>query len=42
MLKQRTFRIVFVSLGHGVGGAVTEKAYVEVVYQGRALKISAR
>ncbi len=42
MLKQRTFRIVFVSPGHGVGDAVTEKADVEVVYQGRALKISAR
>ena len=41
MLKQRTFRIVFVSPGHGVGGSVTEKADIEVIYTGRALKISA-
>jgi alpha-D-xyloside xylohydrolase len=42
MLKQRTFRIVFVSPGHGVGGSVTEKADIEVIYTGLALKISAR
>jgi len=42
MLKQRTFRIVFVSPNHGIGGAVTEKADAEVIYKGRALKISAK
>jgi alpha-D-xyloside xylohydrolase len=41
MLEQRKFRIVFVSSNHGIGGAVTENADVEVVYRGRALKISA-
>ena len=41
MLKQRTFRIVFVSPGYGIGGAMTEKADIEVIYTGRALKISA-
>jgi alpha-D-xyloside xylohydrolase len=41
MLEQRKFRIVFVSPNHGIGGAVTENADVEVVYRGRALKISA-
>jgi alpha-D-xyloside xylohydrolase len=41
MLEQRKFRIVFVSPHHGIGGAVTENADVEVVYRGRALKISA-
>jgi alpha-D-xyloside xylohydrolase len=41
MLKQRTFRIVFVSPGHGVGGAVTDTADGEVIYKGRELKISA-
>jgi len=41
MLQQRKFRIVFVSPNHGIGGAVTESADVEVVYRGRALKISA-
>jgi len=41
LLKQRTFRIVFVSPGHGTGGAMTTTADVEVVYKGRALKISA-
>ncbi len=41
MLKQRTFRIVFVSPRHGVSGSVTEKADIEVIYTGRALKISA-
>jgi alpha-D-xyloside xylohydrolase len=42
MLAQRKFRIVFVSPNHGVGGAVTENADVEVVYRGRALKIPAK
>jgi alpha-D-xyloside xylohydrolase len=42
MLEQRKFRIVFVSPNHGIGGAVTENADVELVYRGRALKISAR
>ena len=42
MLEQRKFRIVFVSPNHGIGGAVTENADVEVVYRGRALKISAK
>jgi alpha-D-xyloside xylohydrolase len=42
MLKQRTFRVVFVSPNHGIGGAVTEKADAEVVYRGRALKVAAR
>ena len=42
MLKQRTFRIVFVSPNHGIGGAVTENADAEVIYQGRALKIPAK
>jgi alpha-D-xyloside xylohydrolase len=42
MLKQRTFRIVFVSPNHGVGGAVTGKVDAEVLYKGRALKISAK
>jgi len=42
MLEQRKFRIVFVSPNHGIGGAVTENADAEVVYRGRALKISAK
>jgi alpha-D-xyloside xylohydrolase len=41
MLPQRKFRIVFVLPNHGVGGADTEKADVEVIYKGSALKISA-
>ena len=41
MLKQRKFRLVFVSPDHGIGGAVTENADVEIVYRGRALKIAA-
>jgi alpha-D-xyloside xylohydrolase len=42
MLKQRTIRIVFVSPNHGVGGAVTGTADAEVIYKGRALKVSAK
>jgi alpha-D-xyloside xylohydrolase len=40
MLARRTFRIVFVSPNHGVGGAATEKADAEVTYNGHALTIS--
>jgi alpha-D-xyloside xylohydrolase len=40
MLAQRTFRIVFVSPNHGVGGAETDQADAEVTYAGRALDIS--
>jgi alpha-D-xyloside xylohydrolase len=42
MLKQRTFRIVFVSPGYGVGGAAVDKADAEVIYKGKELKIQAR
>jgi len=42
MLKQRTFRVVFVSPGRGIGGAVTEKADAEVVYKGKAVTVQAK
>lgn len=39
MLKDRTFRIVWVSVGHGTGVASTEKPNVVVHYDGKAVRI---
>ena len=39
MLEKRTFRIVFVSRGHGVGGGLTEKADKTISYSGKATNV---
>jgi alpha-D-xyloside xylohydrolase len=41
MLKERTFRVVWVSDGHGAGIASTNKPDAVVAYEGEAVKISA-
>jgi alpha-D-xyloside xylohydrolase len=40
MLKDRTFRIVFVRDNHGTGGAVTETADKNVPYSGKAISVN--
>ncbi len=40
MLKDRTFRIVFVQDNHGTGGAVTETADKNVAYSGKAISVT--
>jgi len=42
MAKEHTFRIVWVSAGHGAGTASTEQADEIVTYQGSALKVRAK
>ncbi len=39
MLKDRTFRIVFVRENHGTGGAVTDVADKSVAYSGKAISV---
>ena len=39
MLKERTFRVVFVSLGHGAGPAAEEKADSVVNYTGKSVVV---
>jgi alpha-D-xyloside xylohydrolase len=39
MLKERTFRVVFVSPGHGAGMAAEEKADAVVHYTGKAVTV---
>ena len=41
MLAERTFRVVWVKPGHGVGGALTATVDAEVRYSGKAVKVSA-
>jgi alpha-D-xyloside xylohydrolase len=41
MLKERTFRIVWVSSGHGIGVASTPTPDLTVTYNGSALQVSA-
>jgi alpha-D-xyloside xylohydrolase len=41
MPKKRTFDVIWVGEGHGVGGQVTEKIDSEVSYQGRTVAIKA-
>jgi len=40
MLKDRTFRVVFVRENHGVGGTVSETADKEVAYSGKAISVT--
>jgi alpha-D-xyloside xylohydrolase len=40
MLEKRTFHIVFVSAGHGVGGALTVKADRTVSYNGKKIAVT--
>ncbi len=40
MLERRTFRIVFVSENHGVGGALTENADKTVQYSGKKVSVT--
>ncbi len=40
MLKDRTFRVVFVRDGHGVGGGLTETADKTVAYSGKAISVN--
>jgi len=42
MLKERTFRIVWVKAGHGAGVATTEAADAIVRYTGKAVKVRAK
>jgi len=39
-IGKREFRVVFVSPGHGTGGASTDKVDVEASYNGRAVAVS--
>jgi hypothetical protein len=39
MLKERTFRVVFVGEGHGVGGGETERADQVVGYTGKPVVV---
>jgi hypothetical protein len=39
MLEKRTFRIVFVSKNHGVGGGLTEKADKTISYSGQKITV---
>ena len=39
LVRERTFRVVWVSPGHGSGLASTEKADVEVPYTGQAVAV---
>jgi alpha-D-xyloside xylohydrolase len=39
MLKERTFRVVFVGEGHGVGGGETERADQVVRYIGKTVVV---
>jgi len=41
MLKERTFRVIFVSSGHGAGGAAEEKPDTIVHYTGKAVSVPA-
>jgi len=40
MLKDRTFRVVFVRDGHGIGGGITETADKNVPYSGKAISVT--
>jgi hypothetical protein len=40
MVRNRTFRIVWMAPGHGAGAAEVTKADAEVLYRGEALSIS--
>jgi alpha-D-xyloside xylohydrolase len=40
MIEKRTFRIVIVGSGHGIGGEITGKADKEVTYEGAETRIS--
>jgi alpha-D-xyloside xylohydrolase len=40
MVEKRSFRIVLVAGGHGVGGDVTGKADKEITYEGAEIKVS--
>ena len=42
MLAERTFRIVFVSEGNGIGGGETETADAEVKYTGKAVTVKTK
>ena len=42
MSKERTFRVVFVSLNHGAGPAIEEKADAIVHYTGKAVTVSGK
>jgi len=40
MLKDRTFRVVFVREGHGAGGGFTETADKSVTYSGKTISVT--
>src|SRR5271157_2304054 len=40
MIEKRTFRIVLVGKGHGIGGEVTTEADQEINYEGTEIKVS--
>ena len=42
MVKQRTFRIVLVRSGHGIGGEVTSGADKETTYEGEEIQVNLR
>jgi hypothetical protein len=42
MLKERTFRVVWVAPGHGAGVPLTETADAVVQYRGKAVDVSAK
>ena len=42
MIEKRTFRIVVVESGHGIGGEVTTAADKEITYEGNQIQVSLR
>ena len=42
MVEKRTFRIVVVKRGHGIGGEVTTAADKEITYEGNETQVSLR
>ncbi len=42
MVKQRTFRVVLVAAGHGIGGAVTGTPNAEIHYEGKEIRSTIR
>jgi alpha-D-xyloside xylohydrolase len=42
MLKERTFRVVFVSPAHGIGAAMEEKSDAVIHYTGKAVTVNCK
>jgi alpha-D-xyloside xylohydrolase len=40
MIERRSFRVVLVGKGHGIGGDLTSKADKDIAYQGREIQVS--